>query len=216
MCLCCNFDAGTLDHEASNNDCCPIWVRCAKRGGERAIHRLERILRCQIYNDLRHVIHRTTRRFNCHFQIAKSQCRLIYRASCFDASIRTDWNLCCEQRVAALDRPFDQRRLIPLIPVSLHLVLCCALEAAIFRCGIDEGGRVWPGKTARRALSGGIRRVDRRSRDSWPARGRGRSPGDGRRRCACGVAGSIERRIHQGSAEHGPCADRERRPWPRS
>jgi len=35
-----------------------------------------------------------------------------------------------------------ERRLIPLIPVPLHLVLCSALEAAIFRCGIHEGGRV--------------------------------------------------------------------------
>jgi len=83
-----------------------------------------------------------------------------------------------------------QLRLIPLTPVSLHLVLCRALEAAIFRCGIHEGGRVWPGKKARRALSGGIRRGDRRSRDRWPARGRGRSPGAGRRRYACGVVGS--------------------------
>ena len=37
---------------------------------------------------------------------------------------------------------FSEIRLIPLTPVSLHLVLCRALEAAIFRCGIHEGGRV--------------------------------------------------------------------------
>ena len=33
-----------------------------------------------------------------------------------------------------------------MTPVSLHLVLCRALEAAIFRCGIHEGGRVGPGR----------------------------------------------------------------------
>ncbi len=58
----------------------------------------------------------------------------------------------------------------------------------------------------------GVRSAGQRSHDRWRVRGPCRSRGDDQGRYACGVAGSSGRRIRRGSAGHGPCAVRGRRP----